>query len=426
MLLADTLQPASIRSFEPSDDGCFVSTPEPVDPAFVEFYYTKLCEGQAWIVDADSIAPAVRTVLQAAYAALNPLLQQATTAALNADDASSQDQILLSTHTATLKHTSRRWQPVGLGSRLSSLSRRMFELATRRSPSSLQQQQHTKSGLMRHGSHPDIQSSFFGTFSGAAVFHQMADVANLTALYRGKFAALRVTHPESFEYVLLPNRVLDNRLAPLPFVLFFNMLYCTVFLCVCLFRVVGTDLHWFDRYQVVFYLFFNSTAIGSLAVDCVMRPLLLRRNLWHDPYIRVTLVFVAMPFLTHCLPAAVYYCWIFVPLMGIPVAFETWLRHQKQLTLQRNRVIAFTLRSTARIVLVFCTCASLSMSYNYAAIGIWNRAEAASSLNILPSLSYVDIPQVDFESRSFLCMVQEWFSSTAAFFQHFATIIGLF
>ena len=381
----------SIRSFEPSEDGCFVSTPEPVDPVFVEFYYTKLCEGQAWIVDGDSIAPEVRIALQEVYAAFKPQLHEYA----NAVDG--EEQRLLPSSLSPTR--------TGGFSRISSFIDRRRKLTAKE------------------------LTSFSTDDANPTKFHfQLVDLGGPAMLtFKERFVSLRREYPESFEYVLLPNRILDNRLAPLPFVILFNAAYCTIFLLVCMFRVVGTSLSWFDRYQVVFYLFFNSTAIGSLVVDCVMRPLLLRRNWRQDPYIRVAVFFISLPALTHCLPGALYYAWIFVPLMGLPIAFETFLRHQQELTLRRNRALAFTLRSTARIVLVFATCATLSMSYNYAALGVWNRVQgSASPLDAIPRFGYLDIPQHDFDSRSFVCMAEEWFSSVAVFLQHFATIIGLF
>jgi hypothetical protein len=412
---------ASVRSFVPSEASCFASTPEPIDPLFVEFYYTKLCEGQAWIVNADNIAHEVCEAVQDAYTKLKAKLHED-------DQVDALEQTAL--NLGADSYLAPTPTPRAAGRFKSIFSKGFFSRKfgfhnTRRSVSKSVSFLNVTDTV---SSPTDVSRRSTSNYGSSVQELDAAEVlAYLTAGYRSKFTELRHKYPASFEYVLLPNRILDNRLAPLPFVISFNIMYCAVFLVVCIFRVVGTDLPWFDRYQVVFYLFFNSTAIGSLVVDCFMRPLLLRRDLKSDPYIRVAAFFVSVPFLTHCLPGAVYYAWIFIPLIGLPIAFETWLRHKQVLTQQRYRVLAFTLRSTARIVLVFATCTGLSMSYNYAAIGIWRKGDSSvSSLRTVAPVAYADVPVSDFESRSFDCMVEEWLSSTAAFLQHFGAIIGFF
>jgi len=250
------------------------------------------------------------------------------------------------------------------------------------------------------------------------------------------FKRLRERDGASFEYVVFPNRATDIRLAPVTVVVSLNLLYCLVLLIAVMTRLPSAKLSAFDQYQVLYYVFLNSTAVGSLAVDSFMRARLLRRRIMQDAYVRVTVVLLVAPVLTHCIPGGLVYGWAVLPVVVVScVAFprlvEGFLNYAKRFkNVSRTRMFwrEFIARSIVRILLTTGVCAALSMSYNYAALFIYRNISLDSSSKwvVHPDIPYWQVPRYDYESRTLQCVFEEMFNGYAATMQHAAPVIGIF
>ena len=255
------------------------------------------------------------------------------------------------------------------------------------------------------------------------------------------FLELRDALPEYFEYALLPSRTLDVRLVPVPIVLVANLFYCVVFVLMCIGGQAGSStndaqpLSWFDRYQVVYFQILNSTAVGSLLVDSVVRVTLRRRHdfklmlLLQNPYVCASLLLILPPLITHCLIGAVLYVWVIGPLLGLPLYVNYLIQNSHFLRRNSTITILFVLRSATRVAIIFSVCTALSLSFNYTAYFLYrgnpNHYDNANDV-IPPQQQYLNVLGDDYNARSYACMFEEWTATVQSVMQHFSALIGIF
>ncbi len=255
-----------------------------------------------------------------------------------------------------------------------------------------------------------------------------------------QFLELRDRLPQYFEYALLPSRTLDVRLVPVPIVLVANLLYCTILVVVCVGGQLSDDatstsqLSWFDAYQVIYFQILNSTAVGSLLVDAVVRVTLRRRDdfrlklLLQSPYVCAAIVLILPALVTHCVIGAVLYAWIIVPLVGLPLFIGNVIQNSHFLRRNSTITILFILRSGVRVAIIFSVCTALSISFNYAALYFY-QSDATHSRGpdmMKAHTRYFDAILDDYNSRSYDCLFEEWTLTVRSAMQHFSALLGIF